>query len=72
MNTIYVSAASAADIPAVQKEIAALLPHATITDASDLANQVTGSVTSTASLANDLGRWLSVRCSWRRSPWRAC
>ena len=60
VNTIYVSAASAGDIPAVQNEIAAVLPHATITDASDLAHQVTGSLTSTASLANDLGRWLSV------------
>jgi putative ABC transport system permease protein len=60
VNTIYVSASSAGDIPAVQNEIAAVLPHATITDASDLAHQVTGSLTSTASLANDLGRWLSV------------
>ncbi len=60
VNTIYVSAVSAADIATVQQEIARVLPGATVTDQDDLANEVTGSVTSTASLANDLGRWLSV------------
>jgi putative ABC transport system permease protein len=60
VNTVYVSAASAADIAAVQKEIAKLLPSATVTTASSLASQVTGSLSSTARLANDLGRWLSV------------
>ena len=60
VNTIYVTAASAADISAVQKEISGLVPGATVTTASSLASQVTGSVTSAASLANDLGRWLSV------------
>jgi putative ABC transport system permease protein len=60
VNTIYVSAASAADIATVQKEISNLMPGATVTTAQSLANQVTGSVSSTAKLANDLGRWLSV------------
>ena len=60
VNTIYVSAASAADIGAVQKEISRLLPSATVTTASSLASQVTGSAASAARLANDLGRWLSV------------
>jgi putative ABC transport system permease protein len=60
VNTIYVSADSAADIPAVQQELTRLLPSATVTDASDLASQVTGSVGSAASLANNLGTWLSV------------
>ena len=60
MNAVYVTAASAADIPAVQNEIAAALPGATITDQDDLAHEVTGSLTSTANLANDLGTWLSV------------
>jgi putative ABC transport system permease protein len=60
VNTVYVSAASAADIATVQKEIAKLLPSATVTTASSLASQVTGSLSSTAKLANDLGRWLSV------------
>ena len=60
VNTIYVTAASAADIPAVQNEIAKALPSATITDQDNLAQEVTGSLTSTANLANDLGTWLSV------------
>jgi putative ABC transport system permease protein len=60
VNTIYVTAASAADVSAVQKEISGLLPGATVTTASSLASQVTGSVSSAASLADNLGRWLSV------------
>jgi putative ABC transport system permease protein len=60
VNTIYVTAASAADIPAVQHEISALLPSATITTPSSVASEVTGSLSSTAKLAGDLGRWLSV------------
>jgi putative ABC transport system permease protein len=60
VNTIYVTAASAADIPAVSSEIAKVLPKATITTPSSLASEVTGSLTSTAKLAGDLGKWLSV------------
>jgi putative ABC transport system permease protein len=60
VNTLYVSAASAADIPAVQDGLHRLLPGATITDASDLAGEVTGSLASASSLAANLGRWLSV------------
>ena len=60
VNTIYVTADSASDIPAVQQELTRLLPSATVTDASDLASQVTGSVGSAASLADNLGKWLSV------------
>jgi putative ABC transport system permease protein len=56
IDTIYVTAGSAADIPPVQKEIAALLPSATVTDSSDLASEVTGSLSSASSLANNLGR----------------
>jgi len=60
VNTIYVTAASAAGIPAVTREISSLLPGAEVTSASALAGEVTGSVTSAAKLANDLGRWLAV------------
>ena len=60
VNTIYVSADSASSIPAVQQELTKLLPTAAITDQNDLASQVTGSVGSAASLANNLGKWLSV------------
>ena len=60
VDTIYVTAASAADIPSVQAEIGRLLPSATVTDSSDLASEVTGSLSSASSLASNLGRWLSV------------
>jgi putative ABC transport system permease protein len=60
VNTIYVTADSAANIGAVSSEIAKLLPTATVTTPSSLANQVTGSLTSASKLAKDLGKWLSV------------
>jgi putative ABC transport system permease protein len=60
VTTIYVAAASAAGIPAVSKEIAGLLPGATVTTESSLASEITGSVSSAARLVSDLGRWLAV------------
>lgn len=60
VNAIYVAASSAADIPAVQQEISSALTGATVTDENDLASQVTGSLSSASSLANNLGKWLSV------------
>ncbi len=60
VNLIYVAAASAADIPAVHSEISRLLPHDTVTAPTSLASQVTGSLSDTAKLANDLGRWVSA------------
>jgi putative ABC transport system permease protein len=60
VDMIYVTAASAAGVPAVQHEISRLLPHDTVTTASSLASVVTGSVSSAAKLASDLGRWLAV------------
>ncbi len=60
VTTIYVAAASAADIPAVSKEISRLLPGTTVTTEASLASEVTGSVSSAARLAGDLGRWLAV------------
>jgi putative ABC transport system permease protein len=60
VNAIYVTAASAAAIPAVQKQIAALLPHATVTSSASLASAVSGSLASAANLAEDLGRWLAI------------
>jgi putative ABC transport system permease protein len=60
VNTIYVTAASAADISALAGAIAKALPDADVTSPSTLAGEVTGSLTSTAKLANDLGQWLSV------------
>jgi ABC-type antimicrobial peptide transport system permease subunit len=60
VNTIYVEAASATEIGSVQRAISRLLPSATVTTSSDLASEVTGSLSSTASLANNLGKWLAI------------
>jgi putative ABC transport system permease protein len=59
VDTIYVVADSAADVAMVQREIARLLPGATVTTASSLARDVTGSLASASSLITDLGRWLA-------------
>jgi putative ABC transport system permease protein len=60
VNTIYLAAASAADIPAVSHEVSRLLPGTTVTTEASLASEVTGSVASASKLANDLGKWLAV------------
>ncbi len=60
VNTIYVSAASAADISTVSSEISKVLPTATVSTSSDLASDVTGSLSNASTLANTLGKWLAV------------
>jgi putative ABC transport system permease protein len=60
VNTIYVSAASASDISAVSGEISRALPTATVTTSSNLASEVTGSLSSASTLASSLGTWLAV------------
>jgi putative ABC transport system permease protein len=60
VNMVYVTAASAAGLSALQNAIAKALPDADVTSPSSLASEVTGSLTSTAKLANDLGKWLSI------------
>jgi putative ABC transport system permease protein len=60
VNTIYVSASSASDISGVSAEISKALPGATVTSSSDLASEVTGSLSSASTLANSLGKWLAV------------
>jgi putative ABC transport system permease protein len=60
VSTIYVAAANASDVAAVQHEISKLLPGATVTSSASLAHQVNGSLASAASLATDLGRWLAI------------
>ena len=60
VNTVYVSANSASNISSVAKEISGLLPKATVTTSASLANEVTGSLSSAASLANNLGKWLAI------------
>ena len=60
VNTIYVAAGSAAKVSTVSKSISAALPGATVTNQSDLARQLTGSVASASSLASNLGKWLAI------------
>lgn len=59
VNTIYVSAASAADVAAVAKAINGVLPSADVTTSNNMADAITGSLASAAGLADDLGRWLA-------------
>ncbi len=60
VNTIYVAAASSSAIGTVQREIQHALPSVTVTTSSDLASEVTGSLSSASSLANNLGKWLAI------------
>jgi putative ABC transport system permease protein len=60
VTSIYLAAASAADVPAVTAEVTRLLPGTTVDSANDLATQVAGSVKRAVELAQDLGRWLAV------------
>jgi putative ABC transport system permease protein len=60
VNTVYVSANSASNISAVANEIKGQLPTATVTTSASLASEVTGSLSSAASLANNLGKWLAI------------
>jgi putative ABC transport system permease protein len=60
VNTIYVAADSASNISGVAREISGMLPQATVTTSSSLASEVTGSLSSAASLANNLGKWLAI------------
>jgi putative ABC transport system permease protein len=60
VDTIYVASTDASTIDAVQRQIATLLPAATVTSSASLADAVTGSLASATSLANRLGRWLAI------------
>jgi ABC-type lipoprotein release transport system permease subunit len=60
VNTIYVAASSSSAISSVSGEISKALPGYTVTTSSDLASEVTGSLSSASSLANNLGKWLAL------------
>jgi ABC-type antimicrobial peptide transport system permease subunit len=60
VNTIYVAASSSAAISSVQNEVSKALPAETVTTSADLASEVTGSLSSASSLANNLGKWLAL------------
>jgi ABC-type lipoprotein release transport system permease subunit len=60
VNTIYVAASNSSAISSVSGEISKALPGYTVTTSSDLASEVTGSLSSASSLANNLGKWLAL------------
>ena len=60
VNTIYVAASNSSAIGTVSSEIARALPSDTVTTSSDLASEVTGSLSNASSLANNLGKWLAI------------
>jgi putative ABC transport system permease protein len=60
VNTVYVAATNGTDIDSVASAISKDLPGTTVTDQNTLASQVTGSISSAASLANNLGKWLAI------------
>jgi putative ABC transport system permease protein len=60
VNTVYVTATSGQDIGGVASAIAVAVPGSTVTDQNTLASEVTGSISSAASLADNLGKWLAI------------
>jgi ABC-type antimicrobial peptide transport system permease subunit len=60
INTVYVKATSSSSIASAKRAIKQAEPKATVTTASDLAQQVTGSLSSASNLATKLGTWLSI------------
>jgi ABC-type antimicrobial peptide transport system permease subunit len=60
INTIYVAAERASDVAVVRDEISRLLPSADLTSSDSLAGQVSGSLSTAARLADDVGRWLAI------------
>ena len=60
VNEIYVKATSATQIATVKAEIKKTVPGATVTTAQDLANQVSGSLSSASKLSSQLGKWLEI------------
>lgn len=60
ISDISVQAASADAIGSVQAELEDALPEATVSTQSDLASQVSGSLSTASSLISNLGLWLSL------------
>ena len=60
VNTIYVSATSNNNITTLANTIKSTVSGSTVTDQNSLAGEVTGSLSSAASLANSLGKWLAI------------
>src|SRR5207244_9997105 len=50
----------ASHVSTVAAEVKAALPSATVSTSADLANEVSGALSSASTLTSSLGRWLSV------------
>ncbi|MGN8025017.1 ABC transporter permease [Microbacterium sp. 22242] len=60
VSTVYVKAASASQIDALQTTLAKALPKATVSSQAELASTVSGSLSSAAAMISGLGTWLSI------------
>jgi ABC-type antimicrobial peptide transport system permease subunit len=60
VTTIFVSAASASQVSSAAAAVKAALPNATVSTSATLADQVSGALSSAATLTSSLGRWLSI------------
>jgi putative ABC transport system permease protein len=60
VSTVYVKASDGGRVNAVAAAIKSAAPGSTVSTSADLAASVTGSISSTASLADNLGKWLSI------------
>jgi ABC-type antimicrobial peptide transport system permease subunit len=60
VTQIYVQAAGAGDISTVQSEIDKTVSGATVTTSSQLANEITGSLSTASTIITKLGLWLAV------------
>ena len=60
LTNVYVSADSSSNTGSVQKSIEALLPDATVSSQADLAQNLSGSLSSASTLVNALSKWLSI------------
>ncbi|MQY14861.1 hypothetical protein SRB5_50370 [Streptomyces sp. RB5] len=60
VSTVYVKADSSDDIGAVKSAIDKNVDGATVTSSADLAEQVSGNLSTASDLANNIGKWLSI------------
>lgn len=60
VTDVFVSASSASSVSSLASEVKAAVPGSTVATSSSLAKDVSGSLSSASSLANNLGKWLSI------------
>ncbi len=60
VTNIYVKAASGSTVKAASSALTTLLPDATISTSADLADTVSGSLSTASDLMSNMGKWLSI------------